>query len=191
MRKLLLWGLTVILLSVPIAALAADVIVYTAHQEWLSRIYIMGMDGTVYDLFEYDFYRMVDVTVVDNQLHVAEAFAPRSYRVDLQSGDLETVIDDWSLYYFYGLAWDGTYFYADEWDLNRYDSEGNFAGRASFDEYVLGSTWASGYLWTLDDQNVVKCWDLSGWPTVTEVVANAFTPPSPSCRGLWFDGLYF
>jgi hypothetical protein len=47
---------------------------------------------------------------VDGQLYVAEAFAPRVYKVDPATGDLQVFIDDWSLYYFYDVAFDGTYF---------------------------------------------------------------------------------
>jgi len=129
--------------------------------------------------------------VVDGELYIAEAFAPRVLKMDLETGDLEVFIDDWSLYYFYDVAFDGVYFYVDEWDLNRYDINGNYAGTASFDENVLGCAWDGQYFWTLDDTDLIKCWDLSGWPTVTPVAGNNFTPPSPQCRGLFFDGEYF
>jgi hypothetical protein len=129
--------------------------------------------------------------VVDGELYVAEAFAPRVYKVDPSTGDLEVFIDDWSLFYFYDVAFDGTYFYVDEWDLNRYDINGDYAGTASFDEDVLGCAWDGEYFWTLDDTNLIKCWDLSTWPVVTPVAENNFTPPSPSCRGLFFDGEHF
>jgi hypothetical protein len=129
--------------------------------------------------------------VVEGELYVAEAFAPRVYKVDPETGDLDVFIDDWSLYYFYDVAFDGTYFYVDEWDLNRYDINGDYAGTASFDENVLGCAWDGSYFWTLDDTNLIKCWDLSGWPTVTQVPGHNFTPPSPACRGLFFDGEYF
>ncbi|MGB2805242.1 MAG: hypothetical protein WBD64_10160, partial [Candidatus Zixiibacteriota bacterium] len=80
-----------------------DVIVYTAHQDWLSRIYVLRMNGTVIDFFEYSFYFFADLEVVNNEVYVAEAFAPRAYKVDLYTGALDLVIDDWSLYYFYDL----------------------------------------------------------------------------------------
>jgi len=175
----------------PLYALADDVIVFTAYQEFLSRIYLMDTTGTIIDYHQYDFYRWVGMEVVNGELYVAEAFAPRVYKVDPETGDLEVFIDDWTLYYFYDVAFDGTYFYVDEWDLNRYDINGDYAGTASFDEYVLGCTWDGQYFWTLDDTNLIKCWDLSGWPTVIPVPANNFTPPSPQCRGLYFDGEYF
>jgi len=168
-----------------------DVIVYTAHQEWLSRIYLLRMDGTIVDYFEYSFYYFADLEVVNNQVYAAEAFAPRVYRVDLQTGSLDLVIDDWSLYYFYDLAFDGTYFYLTEWDLNRYDINGNKDGTASFDQSVHGGAWDGSYYWTLTDENQIKCWNISTWPTVTEVSENNFSPPTSSCRGLWFDGEYF
>jgi hypothetical protein len=169
-----------------------DMIVYTAHQGWLSRIYLLRMDGSVIRYFEYDFYFFADFEVVDNEVYAAEAFAPRVYLVDLDTGELEVVVDDWTLYYFYGLAFDGTYFYLNEWDLNRYELDGTKDGMASFDESVAGAAWDGTYYWTLnDEENLIKCWDVSGWPSIVEVPPNAFTPPTPFCRGLWFDGQYF
>ncbi len=168
-----------------------DVIVYTAHQDWLSRIYVLRMNGAVIDYFEYSFYYFADLEVVNNEVYAAEAFAPRAYKVDLLTGALDLVIDDWSLYYFYDLAFDGTYFYLNEWDLNRYDIDGNKDGTASFDESVHGGAWDGDHYWTLTDGNLIKCWDVSTWPSVTEVPENAFAPPTSECRGLWFDGQYF
>jgi len=170
---------------------ANSVIVYTAHQEWPSRIYLLRADGSVITYYEYDFTRLVDLEVVNNQVYVAEAFAPRAYKINLDTGNLDLIIDDWSLYYFYDLAFDGTYFYVTEWDLNRYDINGNKNGTASFDEYVLGAAWDGSYYWTLNDENQIKCWNISNWPTITEIPDNGFAPPTPDCRGLWFDGLYF
>jgi len=168
-----------------------DIIVFSAHQDWLSRIYLLQMDGSVITYFEYDFYYFADLEVVNNEVYVAEAFAPRVYKIDLRTGDLELIIDDWSLYYFYDLGFDGTYFYVTEWDLNRYDINGNFDGRASFDEDVMGSAWDGRYLWMLNDVNQIKCWNVSRWPSLTEVPGNMFAPPTAQCRGLWFDGHYF
>jgi len=169
-----------------------DIIVYTAHQGWLSRIYLLRTDGSVITFFEYEFYYLADLEVVNNEVYVAEAFAPRVLQVDLDTGDLDVVVDDWSLYYFYDLAFDGTYFYLNEWDLNRYDINGTKDGMASFDGPARGGAWDGAYYWTLnDEENVIKCWDISQWPTITEVPENAFAPPSPHCRGLWFDGQHF
>ena len=168
-----------------------DVIVYTAHQDWLSRIYILRMDGSVITFFEYDFYRFTDLEVVNNEVYVAEAFAPRVYKLDIGTGALDTFIDDWSLYYFYDVAFDGTYFYVVEWDLNRYDINGAKDGVAGFDQDVMGGAWDGRYYWTLDNANLITCWDNSAWPAMTEVAGNNFMPPTPECRGLWFDGQYF
>lgn len=170
---------------------ANDTIVFTANQNWLSRIYLLEPDGTVLTYHEYEFYRFNDLEIVDGGVYVAEAFAPRVYKVNLSNGDLEVIIDDWTLYYFYNINFDGNYFYVDEWDLNRYDINGNKIGTASFDEFVAGSAWDGEYFWTMDDENHVKCWSISGWPTIIEVSENNFTPPSANCRGLWFDGQYF
>jgi hypothetical protein len=175
----------------PNSRFSEDVIVYTAHQDWLSRVYVLRMNGAVIDYFEYSFYYFADLEVLNNEVYAAEAFAPRAYKVDLLTGALDLVIDDWSLYYFYDLAFDGTYFYLNEWDLNRYDINGNKDGTASFDESVHGGAWDGDYYWTLTDGNLIKCWDVSAWPSVTEVPENAFAPPTSQCRGLWFDGEYF
>jgi hypothetical protein len=184
----LLW-LAAILIG--LCSSAEDLIVYTAHQGFDSRIYLMHMDGTVERYWEYANFRIVDLEVVGGEVYVAEAFAPRADRLDLDTGDLEVIIDDWSLFYFYDLAFDGDFFYVTEWDLNRYDVTGVKDGTASFDVEVMGSAWDGSHLWTLDDAGLIRCWDLSGWPTVTEIPDNAFAPPSPRCRGLFFDGENF
>ncbi len=140
---------------------------------------------------EYEFYRFTDMEVVGNELYVAEAFAPRLYKVDPLTGDLDVIIDDWSLYYFYDVAFDGTHFYVTEWNLNKYDIDGNKIGTASFDEDVMGSAYDGTYYWTLNDAGEMKCWDLATWPDLTEITGNAFSAPSANCRGLWFDGSFF
>jgi hypothetical protein len=168
-----------------------DLIVFTANQEWLSRIYVLTTYGSVVRYFEYEFYRFADLEVVNNEVYAAEAFAPRVLKVDLHTGALEVIVDDWSLYYFYDVAFDGVHFYVNEWDLNRYTIDGTKTGTASFDGSVWGGAWDGEYYWTVTDENLIKCWDLSQWPTVTEVPENAITPPSPECRGLWFDGQDF
>jgi hypothetical protein len=174
------------------AAENEQIIVYTANQDFMSRIYLLRMDGSVITYFHYDPYRFVDLEVVDNELYAAEAFAPRVLKVDLYTGDLEVIVDDWWLYYFYGLAFDGMYWYLDEWDLNRYEFDGTKAGTAPFDEEVMGSAWDGSCLWTLNhEQNLVKCWDVSQWPSVSELPGNRFSPPTAACRGLWFDGESF
>jgi hypothetical protein len=183
-------GFTLLVTGAATAPHCEERMLFTANQNWLSRIYVMDLEGSVIDFFQYDFYRFVDMEVVDDRLYVAEAFAPRVYEVDPATGNLEVLIDDWSLYYFYGLAFDGTYFYVDEWDLNRYDIGGVKDGTASFDEDVMGMAWDGAHLWTLNDTNQIRCWDISSWPQVTELPQHAFAPPTPACRGLWFDGEY-
>lgn len=190
MRKAAALTVLLTLLLSPSAA-ARDHIIFTANQEFLSRIYVLTMDGSVERYFEYEFYRWCDMEVVDGELYVAEAFAPRVYRVDVETGDLEVVVDDWSLYYFYGLAFDGQYFYVDEWDLNRYTIDGFKDGTASFDGDVFGCAWDGDYLWTLDDTGIAQCWDIAGWPSVVHVAGNDISVPSTDCRGLFFDGEYF
>ncbi len=98
----------------PVAAMADDIMMFTANQEFLSRIYLLDTAGTVTDHHQYDFYRWVGMEVVNGELYVAEAFAPRVYKVDPVTGDLEVFIDDWTLYYFYDVAFDGEYFWSAE-----------------------------------------------------------------------------
>jgi len=174
-----------------IPSFAEDFLVYTAHQSFDSRIYLLHMNGSEYKHYDYANCRLVGLETVNNEVYVAEAFCPLLYKFDPYTGNFETIIFDISLYYFYDICFDGTYFYVDEWDLNRYDINGNKDGTASFDEYVLGAAYDGNYYWTLNDTNQIRCWDISGWPTITEVTSNEFTPPSPDCRGLWFDGQYF
>jgi hypothetical protein len=78
---------------------AEDVIVYSSYQNFNSRIYLIRMDGSVHSYYEYYNYRLVDLEVVNNEVYVAEAFAPRVYKVDLNNGGLDLIIDDWSLFY--------------------------------------------------------------------------------------------
>ena len=58
-----------------------DIIVYTANQGFFSRIYILNMSGSVLNYFEYENFRFCDTEVVNNNLYVAEAFAPRVEKV--------------------------------------------------------------------------------------------------------------
>lgn len=181
----------IVLFSLAAGGRGEDVIVFTAYQNFDSRIYIMSMDGTVYDWFQYDYHRLCDLEVVEGEVHVAEAFAPRSYVLDIQTGQLELVIDDWSLYYFYDLAYDGEYLYVTEWNMNRYLPDGSGGSSASFDLDVLGSAWADDRLWTLNDDGLIRAWDTSGWPELTQDTSLTLEPPSPDCRGLSHDGEYF
>jgi len=168
-----------------------DIIVFIANQGWISRIYLLDMAGQVVTYYEYEFYIFSDVEVVNNELYVVDWVAPRLYKVDLHTGDLDVIVDDWNLIYMYDVAYDGTYFYIDEWDLNRYDINGNYQGTASFDQSIRGSAWDGSFYWTLTTDNQIKCWDISNWPMITEISENMFNPPTSDCSGLWFDGTYF
>ena len=163
-------------------------IVFTAYQNFISRLYVLEDDGSVLQYHEYVNYRLQDMTVIDNEVYVSDAFIPCIYRVDIYTGDLELVVHDLWLFYFYGVAWDGNYFYVDEWDLNRYDMDGEKDGTADFDEDVMGSTFADNFYWMLSDEGEIKCWDFSGWPDLVELPEQGFSPPSADCHGLWYDG---
>jgi hypothetical protein len=180
-----------ILCNVARGGFAEQMIVYTANQGWFSRIYALTMDGVVITFHEYEYYIFSDLEVVGNDVYVTDWVAPRLYKVDALTGDISVVVDDWNLLSMYDVAWDGAFFYIDEWSLNRYDIQGDWQGSASFSESVRGSAWDGDYYWTLDTDGEIECWDLSAWPTVTEIEENAFLPPTPFCRGLWFDGQYF
>ena len=117
---------------------SADVMVFTANQSWLSRIYVLSMDGAVLDYFEYEYFIFSDVEIVNNELYVTDWVAPRLYKVDIATGALEVIVDDWNLLSMYDVACDGEYFYLDEWSLNRYTLTGDFAGSTSFSESVRG-----------------------------------------------------
>jgi len=183
--------LLVILSISTVPASGEDVIVFTASQSWNSRIYVMNMSGSVLDYWEYTYYIFSDIEVVNGEVYVTDWVAPRLYKVDISDGSLEIIVDDWNLLSMYDVAWDGNYFYIDEWSLNRYDINGNRDSGASFDLATRGSAYDGQYYWTLDSDGDIQCWDISGWPAITEVPGNNFDPPTSDCKGLWFDGTYF
>ena len=170
-----------------------DIIVYTAIQDWPSKswIYLLTIDGTPITSYSYDWYIFNDVEVVNNEVYVTDWVAPRLYKVNISTGALTVIIDDWSLYYMYDVAFDGTYFYINEWKLNRYTINGVKDSSISFNYKVRGSAWDGTYYWTLLNTTEIKCWDISSWPMITEITGNSFYPPSSACRGLWYDGTYF
>ena len=92
--KLFLFLQIALLLGMNGPSTAEDVIVYTCYQNFDSRIYIMGMDGSVYDWYQYDWYRLCDLEIVDGNVHVVDAFAPRSYQLDIQTGELDLILSD-------------------------------------------------------------------------------------------------
>ena len=170
-----------------------EIIVYTAVQEWPSKswIYILNNEGVPIKFYSYDWYIFNDVEVVNNEVYVADWVAPRLYKVNISTGALTVIIDDWSLYYMYDVAYDGNYFYIKEWSLNRYNINGVKYGSTSFNYNVKGSGWDGTYYWTLLNTSEIKCWDISYWPTITEIPQNSFNAPTAACRGLWYDGTYF
>lgn len=170
-----------------------ELLVYTAIQEWPSKswIYLLSLDGTPITCYSYDWYIFNDVEVVNNEVYVTDWVAPRLYKVNISTGELSVIIDDWSLLYMYDVAFDGNYFYIDEWSLNRYTLNGVKDSSISFNYNVRGSAWDGTFYWTLTDTTEIKCWNISAWPTILEVPQNNFLPPTPACRGLWFDGTYF
>lgn len=170
-----------------------DIIVYTANQAWPSKswIYILTTQGIPIAYYEYDWAIFNDVEVVNNELYVTDWIAPRLYKVDILSGDLTVIIDDWSLFSMYDVAFDGMFFYINEWSLNRYTINGVKDSQTSFPYNVRGSAWDGTYYWTLLNTSEIKCWDISNWPTLNEITENSFFAPTSACRGLWHDGTYF
>jgi len=187
--RLLIVAVLVLGLVTPL--FAEQIMVYTANQGWFSRIYALRMDGSVITYHEYEYYIFSDMEVVDNEVYVTDWVAPRLYKVDPMTGDLDVIVDDWSLLSMYDVAWDGTHFYIDEWSLNRYDIEGDWQGNTSFDESPRGSAWDGEHYWTLNGDAQMRCWDISAWPSMVEIEENATSAPTQYCRGLWFDGDYF
>ncbi|MFO7678221.1 MAG: PKD domain-containing protein [Thermoplasmatota archaeon] len=170
-----------------------EIIVYTANQDWPSKswIYLLTTQGIPITYYEYDWFIFNDVEVVNNEVYVTDWIAPRLYKVDILTGDLTVIIDDWSLFSMYDVAFDGTFFYINEWSLNRYTINGVKDSQTSFPYNVRGSAWDGTYYWTLLNTTEIKCWDISNWPNLTEIPENNFFPPTASCRGLWHDGNYF
>ena len=63
--------------------------VYTAHQSFGSRIYLLRPNGTIITYYEYTNVRLLDLEVVNNEVYVVEAFSPLVYKIDLNSGELK------------------------------------------------------------------------------------------------------
>ena len=55
-----------------------DFIIFTSYQNFLSRLYVLNIDGSVYDYYEYENYRLQDMTVINNEVYVTDAFIPFS-----------------------------------------------------------------------------------------------------------------
>lgn len=171
---------------------AGDLIVYTANQGFLSRIYVMDENGQPLRFFEYSYeHTFLDLEIVDQQVYVLNWVDAGVYRVDLNTGALELIVADFALDLVHGVAFDGTFFYLDEWNLRRYTPDGDLDSTTTFSEDVRGSTWDGEFFWTMDSSGRLHCFDLSAWPDVTAVPGNDFDAPSPDCRGLSFDGEHF
>jgi hypothetical protein len=88
---------------VPVAA--EDLVVFTAHQSFDSRIYVLRPDGSTRDMYEaFNFYA-ADVEVVDGEVYVVEAFQPKVVRLDIDTGQRTPLITDISLIVFYDVAY--------------------------------------------------------------------------------------
>jgi len=179
--------------SVLIKAQPADTLIQTAHQTFNSRIYLMDGQGNTLEYFDYENYRLVDMTIADDELYVADAFGPVVLKVDITDGSLEQFIIELPHTAYYGLAYDSNYFYVEDFGtLYRYDEQGEQQSSASFGETIFGMAWDGQYLYTvIEDDEQIRCWDLSDWPELSEVEQNAIARPSDACRGLFFDGTYF
>jgi len=169
----------------------SNIVVYSAHQSSNSRIVLISFDNTVLNKYDYSNKKFLDLEVVDNELYALDTINPSVYRINVDNGDLELVINDPNLINPYSLVYAGNYFYIVGSNLNRYDMFGNFQGTANFNETVYGAAWDGVFYWVLTDNNQIKCYDLSNWPNIIEGPFPTITPPSQECRGLFFDGAYF
>ena len=174
-------------------SISVDTLIQTAHQTFNSRIYLMDGQGSTLNYYEYENYRLVDMTIADDEVYVADAFGPVVLKVDLETGTLEQFILELPHTAYYGLAYDSTFFYVEDFGvLYRYDEQGEQQSSTSFGETIFGMAWDGQYLWTIiEEDDMVRCWDLSAWPELTEIEDNAIAKPSDACRGLFFDGEYF
>lgn len=169
----------------------SNIVVYSAHQNLNSRIVLINFDNVVINKFDYSNKNFLDLEVVNNYVYALDTLNPSVYKINIETGNLELIIDDSSLIDPYSLAFDGNYFYIVGSSINRYDIYGNFQGSANFDETVYGAAWDGVFYWILNDNNQIKCYDISNWPTIIEGPLPTITPPNTECRGLFFDGVYF
>lgn len=192
-KKLSLLGFMMILTAGFASGQNPDTLIQTVHQMFNSRIYLLDDNGNTMDYYDYENYRMAGMTIADGELYVADAFGPVVLKVDPEDGSLENFILELPHTAYYGLAHDSSYFYVEDFGtLYRYDEAGEQQSSASFGETILGMTWDGQYLWTIVDyDNMIRCWDLSGWPALEEIEENAVAKPSEACRGLFYDGNYF
>ncbi|MBD3380966.1 MAG: hypothetical protein GF404_02090, partial [candidate division Zixibacteria bacterium] len=63
-----------------------SMMIYTAHQSFDSRIYILDLSGNVMNYYHYTNYFFGGLEVVDGEVYAAEAFAPRVLKVNLADG---------------------------------------------------------------------------------------------------------
>lgn len=186
--KSIIWLLGTLFLSQSLVA--ETVMIYTAHRGTDSRIYLQWPSGET-KVHQYSTSRLTDVEVMDHQVYIADAIAPRVYKLDMKTGDLAPVIDDWSLIVFYSVFSDGQYLYVEEANLRRYDKDGRFVSSATFEENARGMAWDGQWMWTLNDKAEMRAWDLSEWPIVKEKPELAFPAPTFHARGLFYDGKLF
>ncbi|MCD4847927.1 MAG: hypothetical protein K8R76_07035 [Candidatus Aegiribacteria sp.] len=71
------------------------------------------------------------------------------------------------------------------------DMDGTKDSSTSYDGYVYGSTYLNDRLYTLTEDNLIQCWDISQWPDMILYPPSMITPPTPECRGLSHDGEHF
>ena len=169
----------------------SNIVVYSAHQNLNSRIVLINNDNMVINKFDYSNKKFLDLEVVNNIVYALEALNPSVYRINIETGNTELIIDDSNLNNPYSLAFGNNYFYIVDDRLNRYDVNGNFQGSADLNETVYGASWDGVFYWILNNNNKIKCYDLSNWPNIVEGPFPTINTPSSKCRGLFFDGMNF
>jgi predicted nucleic acid-binding protein len=74
-------------------AASEELMVYTANQGFLSRIYVLDMNANVLRYFEYSYeHTWLDLEVVDNEVYALDWVTAAVYRVNLDTGAVDLTV---------------------------------------------------------------------------------------------------